>query len=160
MSRYIDRLILAVGVPCIGLLLLVVMAGVVCRAIGHPLSWTDEASGYLMVWSACFGWMAASRRGTHIKIRFFIDLLPRALRLAVSGLIEVSLVLLGAVLIYKGVHLVIANSDVEATSLPIPSALLYVPLLPAGLMMIVQAVTACWALFKQDKAQHHEGEAA
>ena len=49
-----------------------------CRAaLGHPLSWTDEAAGFLMVWLACFGWMIATRRGAHIRIRFFQDKLPR-----------------------------------------------------------------------------------
>ena len=38
------------------------------------------------------------------------------------------------------IHLVRVNADVEATSLPISSALLYVPLIPAGLVMMMQAV--------------------
>ena len=158
MLRHLDRVILAVALPCVGMLLLVVMAGVVCRAIGQPLSWTDEASGYLMVWSACFGWMAASRKGTHIKIRFFSDHLPRLVRLCVGILIELSLLLLGMVLIFKSLHLVIVNWDVEATSLPISSALLYLPLLPAGLMMFVQALLDVRMLFikKADQPLHGE----
>ena len=45
----IDRLLHGVAGALVVLLLATVTAGVVFRALNHPLSWTDEASGYLMV---------------------------------------------------------------------------------------------------------------
>jgi TRAP-type C4-dicarboxylate transport system permease small subunit len=148
MLRLIDRLILAIGLPSAGALLLVVMAGVIFRALGHPLSWTDEASGYLMVWCACFGWMAATRKGAHIRIRFFLDRIPGEANRVVRTLFELSLVLLGAVITFKAVHLVGVNYDIEATSMPISSALLYLPLIPAGAVMVLQALIDIAALWR------------
>lgn len=149
MLRLIDRCILWIALPCTAFLLLVVMAGVVFRAIGHPLSWTDEASGYLMVWCACFGWMGATRKGAHIRIQFFIGLFPPSLQQVLARLMDAGLILLGAVLTFKAIHLVRVNADVEATSLPISSALLYVPLIPAGLVMMMQAVLESRAALKK-----------
>lgn len=152
MLRLIDRFIVSVAIPSAVLLLLVVMAGVIFRAIGNPLSWTDEASGYLMVWCACFGWMGATRKGAHIRIRFFMDRLPAGLNRLVRSGFELSLLLLGAVIAVKAVHLVQVNLDIEATSLPISSALIYLPLIPAGLVMMMQAVIDGLAIWQQEPA--------
>lgn len=156
MLRLIDRLILAFAIPSLVSLLFVVMAGVIFRAMNNPLTWTDEASGYLMVWCACFGWMLATRKGAHIRIRFFMERLPAALNLGVQSLFECSLFALGAVIAFKGLHLVQTNFDIEATSLPISSALLYVPLIPAGLVMMLQAIIEGISLWKRHST-HQDG---
>ena len=140
MMRLIDRCIVFIALPCTALLLLVVMTGVIFRALGNPLSWTDEASGYLMVWCACFGWMGVTRKASHIRIRFFIDLFPIASRRFIGAVTELSIALLGAIIAVKSSHLVYVNLDVEATSLPISSSLLYFPLIPAGLIIVMQAI--------------------
>ena len=66
-----DRALHVAAAALLVVLLATVMAGVISRGVGHPLSWTDEGAGFLMVWLACLGWMIATRRGAHIRIRFF-----------------------------------------------------------------------------------------
>lgn len=117
-----------------------VTAGIVSRAAGHPFSFTDEASGFLMVWLACLGWMLATRRGAHIRIRFFLERLPGSSRRITEVVIHLGAVLLGAVIAWKSLHLIEANSDVEATTMPIATAWMYVPLLPAGLVTLAQGL--------------------
>ena len=55
---------------------------------GDPLIWTDELSRFLMVWVAVFGWMLASRRRIHIRIRYFQDLLPARAHAAAEIVIQ------------------------------------------------------------------------
>ncbi len=121
-------------------LLLTVLAGVFWRGFGYPLSWTDEASGYLMVWTACLGWIMATRRHAHIHIRFFQDHMPGSMRQPCLLLIELMVCVFGCFVAFKSVHLVLVNSDIEAISMPISAAWLYVPLLPAGLVTAGQAL--------------------
>jgi TRAP-type C4-dicarboxylate transport system permease small subunit len=124
-----------------------VTAGVVWRAFDYPLSWTDEASGYLMVWTACLGWMIASRRHAHIHIRFFQGLMPKPVRSLCLQVIALMVLLMGAVVAWKSIHLIVINADIEATSMPISASWLYVPLLPAGLVTALQAMAdfiRCW----------------
>jgi len=117
-----------------------VTAGIVFRAANHPLSWTDEISGFLMVWLACLGWMIATRHGTHIRIRFLQDMfLPAAWR-GSELLMQLAVAVIGAVVAWKSVHLMRVNSDIEAMSLPISVAWMYAPLLPAGLTTLLQAL--------------------
>ncbi len=146
LSARLDRLLHAVAAALVVALLATVTAGIVSRAANHPLSFTDELSGYLMVWLACFGWMIATRRNAHIRIRFFLDLLPARLHRTLEVLIQASCALLGVVVAWNSVHLIITNSDVEATTLPFAAAWLYVPLLPAGFLTGAQAIADMVAL--------------
>lgn len=132
----LERIAMVLVVALLG----TVAAGIFWRAAGHPLSWTDEASGYLMVWLASFGWMIATRRHAHIRIRFFHDRLPKHLRHGTERAIQAATALLGAVVAWKAVALVVTNADIEATTMPIAAAWLYAPLVPAGLVTAFQAL--------------------
>ncbi len=137
---WVDRLLkMAAGVIVI-VLLFTVTAGVVSRALNHPFSWTDEASGFLMVWLSCLGWMLATRQSAHIRIGVFQALLPRRPWRAVEVAILLSVALLGAVVAWFSVHLIRTNADIESLALPLSAAWLYVPLLPAGLVTMLQAL--------------------
>jgi TRAP-type transport system small permease protein len=154
-----DRLLMAVAGLVVVVLLGTVMAGVVSRALNHPLGWTDEASGFLMVWLACLGWMLATRHGAHIRINVFQDKLPRAAWRATEVAILLAVALLGAVLAWYSVHLIRTNADMEAMSLPVSAAWLYVPLLPAGIVTLLQALADLVLVLRRRDAVPHAEEA-
>jgi TRAP-type transport system small permease protein len=143
------------------MLLGAVTAGIVSRALNHPFSWTDEASGFLMVWLSCLGWMIASRRGAHIRIRYFQDKLSFNPKRSVEVAIQIGIALMGAVIAWYSVHLIRTNSDIEAMALPLAVSWMYVPLLPAGLLTLVQALADLRAQFApRPQAQPVAGSAA
>lgn len=149
--RWADRaLAVAAGLVVI-VLLATVTAGVMSRALNHPLAWTDEASGFLMVWLACLGWMLATRQSAHIRIGVFQDMLPRGAWRGTEAAILLSVALLGAVVAWCGVDLVRRNADIEALALPISTAWLYVPLLPAGAVTLLQALGDLLTLARKAK---------
>jgi TRAP-type C4-dicarboxylate transport system permease small subunit len=151
-----DRVLMAVAGLVVVVLLGTVTAGVVSRALNHPLGWTDEASGFLMVWLACLGWMLATRHGAHIRIRVFQDLLPRTPWRATEVVILVAAALLGAVVAWYSVHLIRTNADMEALSLPISAAWLFVPLLPAGVVTLLQALADLVVVLRGGADPHTE----
>ncbi|WP_158747449.1 TRAP transporter small permease [Acidisphaera sp. L21] len=140
MVRIFDRALEAVACTLLFVLLVTVLLGVITRATGEPLIWTDEGARFVMVWLASFGWMIAGRRRAHVRIRYFQDLLPPALHRGTEVVIQLAMVALGCALAWYGVYLVRRNQDLEATSLPISMAWLYIPMIPAGLLMAVQGV--------------------
>jgi len=142
----LDRLLKMAAGAIVVVLLLTVTAGVVSRALNHPLAWTDEASGFLMVWLSCLGWMLATRQSAHIRIGVFQDRLPRTPWRAVEAGILFAVALLGAVVAWYSVHLIRTNADIESLALPLSAAWLYVPLLPAGLVTLAQAAADLWHL--------------
>ena len=140
MLALFDRALAIFGAALLTCLMATVLAGVVTRAIDDPWGWTDEGARFLMVWLATTGWMLASRKRAHVRIRFFQNLLPNAVWRGVERVIQAALVLLGLVIAWFAITLVQRNADLDATSLPISMAWLYVPMIPAGLLMAVQAM--------------------
>jgi TRAP-type C4-dicarboxylate transport system permease small subunit len=121
-------------------LMATVLLGVITRAIGEPFIWTDEVSRLLMVWLAGFGWILACRKHGHIRIRFFRDLLPpRAWRMAEIAM-QLAVAAFGILILWFGSALVLRNFDLQATTIPIAVAWIYVPICLAGLVTLAQAL--------------------
>jgi TRAP-type C4-dicarboxylate transport system permease small subunit len=118
-----------------------VSLGVVTRALGEPLIWTDELSRFLMVWLAVFGWIVASRKRIHVRIRFFQDLLPKPAHKAAELAIQAAVTLFGALIAAYSVGLIGKNYDLEATSMPISMAWMYAPMVLAGAITAVQGAS-------------------
>ena len=119
-------------------LLVCVALGVVTRALGDPLIWTDELSRFLMVWLAVFGWVLASRKRIHVRFRFFQDRLPKRAHKATEIAIQAAMVVFGALVTIYSIGLIGKNLDLEATSLPISMSWLYAPLLLGGAVTALQ----------------------
>jgi TRAP-type transport system small permease protein len=135
-----DRTLAVLAGLLTAVLLLSVMGGVVSRAVNRPFSWTDELSSYLMVWLACLGWMIATRRGGHIRIRVVLDRLSGTAFSGAERVIQMLMILFGGVIAWKSLHLIWTNADIDAVTMPISTAWMYAPLLPAGLVTMLQAL--------------------
>ena len=136
---FLDKFLQVFTGILVAVLLCTIMAGVVFRAMNEPLSWTDEISGFLMVWLACLGWMIATRKGTHIRIQLFQNMMPTVAWRGFEVISQIAVAVIGGVMAWYSLHLMKVNSDIEAMSLPVSVAWMYMPLLPAGLLTIVQA---------------------
>ena len=134
-----DRAATFLACVLVALLLGCVALGVVTRTLNAPLIWTDELSRFLMVWIAVFGWILASRRRIHVRIRYFQDLLPARLHGSVEVAFQLALIAFGALVAWYGVGLVAKNLDLEATTLPLSMAWMYAPVVLAGVVTALQA---------------------
>jgi len=119
-------------------LLTVVSLGALTRSFGEPLIWTDELSRFLMVWLAVFGWVVASRKRIHVRIRFFQDRLPARALQATELVIQFAMTLFGLLVAVYSVGLVGKNHDLDATSLPISMAWMYAPMVLGGAITALQ----------------------
>ncbi len=140
LRRLADRLTEAAAVVVLLALLGSVVLGVISRALNEPVVWSDELARYLMVWLALIGWTLATRRRAHIRITIVLDRLPMTAWRSVEAAIQAALAVFGALLVRDGLTLVDRNLDIEAVSMPLPAALLYVPILFAGLATSLQAL--------------------
>src|SRR4030081_1740028 len=75
-ARAFDKSAALVCCALVTALLGCVSLGALTRGLGEPLIWTDELSRFLMVWLAVFGWVVASRKRIHVRIRVFPERLP------------------------------------------------------------------------------------
>lgn len=148
-----DRATAIVACALVVALLVCVSLGVVTREAGSPLIWTDELARFLMVWLAVFGWVLATRKRQHVRIRYFQDLLPERAHRAAEIVIQLALALFGALVAFHGVGLVVKNHDLEATTLPISMSWMYAPLVLAGIVTALQGMAELAAAVKTSKAQ-------
>lgn len=138
--RLFDRLMEVISAILLVALLVTVTLGIVTRAWGEPLIWTDEVSRFLMLWVAVAGWILASRRRAHIRIRFFHNLLPQHAWRAAESVMQSAMIVFGLLVTGYSVHLVQANYDLEATTVPLSMGLLYMPMLLAGVVTTLQGL--------------------
>ena len=121
-------------------LLVVVSLGALTRSLGDPLIWTDEVARFAMIWLAVCGWLVASRRRAHIRIRYFAGKLPDTARHAVEVVLQAAVALFGALTAWFGFALVARNFDIEATTIPVSMSVMYAPIVLAGVVTAVQAL--------------------
>lgn len=140
MSRLVDGGLRVVAVLLLLSLLVAVMAGVVSRQLNDPVSWSDEAAQYLLVWTGFAGWMIGARAREHIRITVAIDRLPGPARRGAEVLIQLCIIGFALGLLWWGTPLIERNWDVEWISLPLPAGLLYVPIPFAAALLAAQAV--------------------
>jgi TRAP-type C4-dicarboxylate transport system permease small subunit len=140
LSRIVDVVTKAAATVVLLALLTTVVLGVLGRLLNEPLVWSDELARYLMIWLALIGWIMASRNRSHIRITLVLDRLPSSLRRMIEILIQAALAVFGMALVRDGFILVERNMDVESVSMPISSAVIYVPIVLAGAATLLQAL--------------------
>jgi len=121
-------------------LLVVVSLGALTRSLGDPVIWTDEVARFTMIWLAVCGWLVASRRRAHIRIRYFAAKLPAAAQRLTEVAMQAAVALFGALTAWFGFALVIRNYDIDATTIPVSMSIMYFPIVLAGAMTAVQAL--------------------
>lgn len=135
-----DRLLRHLATALLLSLLAAVVAGVISRQIGAPLAWTDELAQYLLVWTGFAGWMIATRKNSHIRITVVTERLTGAVGRGLEVLTQIGIAALGAGLLWHSVALIRRTWDIESVSVPLPAAVLYLPLPLLGLVLIAQAL--------------------
>lgn len=57
-------------------MIIVITLQIIFRVFFTALSWTEELSRYLLVWSSFIGAAVAFKKGAHISVTFLLDWLP------------------------------------------------------------------------------------
>lgn len=130
-------------------LLVTVLLGVGARGFAHPLAWTEEAAQHLLVWTGFVGLVIAARNRSHIRIEALVGLLPPRGRIAAEVALHALVIAFALLLLREGPSLIGRNWDVEWVSLPLPSALLYIPVPIAAAALIVASLAEIAALLRR-----------
>ncbi len=67
-------------------MIVLITAQVIFRVFFTALSWSEELSRYLLVWSSFIGASVAFKKGAHIAVTFAVDLLPGKIQKSVQSL--------------------------------------------------------------------------
>lgn len=118
LSDWLDKACGALIVVMLAAMVIVTGAQIVCRTWFNALSWSDEVTRYLLIWSTFLGATCVYRHGGNISITFVQEALPPKASKALKVLVHVVCMALFAVLLYYGC-MYCAKLNKTATALPI-----------------------------------------
>jgi TRAP-type C4-dicarboxylate transport system permease small subunit len=102
--------------------------------LNSPLLFTEEVSRYSYVWITFIGLSLATKTGDHIKVDFFMGLLPRAARVVIERIVNTISFLILLYLCYLGLRFLAFSGMNESAALKIPLNFVYVSL-PLGCLL-------------------------
>ncbi|MBY0423532.1 MAG: TRAP transporter small permease [Parvularculaceae bacterium] len=122
----------------LAVMLAVIMAQVVSRYVfNQSLSWTEELSKSLMVWTTFLVAPWALRNGAHVAIDLFQEALPARLRFAVELVISGLVLWILAVLFRESLGFVARGMTSRMATLPVTTGFVYaiIPVSFAAMML-------------------------
>ena len=138
-SDALDRVCSVLIVIMLGLMVVITTAQIICRTWFTALSWSDEVTRYLLVWSTFLGASVVYRHSGHISVTILQEKVPagvgKAMRIAVHA---ICLVLFAALLFYSVRYCGKLNKT--ATALPIKMKYIYLCIPISMAIMMVHAL--------------------
>ena len=146
-SNALDKLCSVLIVIMLGLMVLITGAQIICRTWFTALTWSDEVTRYLLIWSTFLGASVVYRHSGHISVTIVQDAVPprlsKILRVAVHA---ICFVLFTVLLYFSCTYCMKLNKT--ATTLPIKMKYIYlcvpvsmVILMVHSLLMAVEEAT-------------------
>jgi len=118
LSDWLDKACGAVIVVMLAAMVVITGVQIVCRTWFTALSWSDEVTRYLLIWSTFLGATCVYRHGGNISITFVQEALPAKAAKVLKVLVHVVCMALFAVLLYYGC-MYCMKLNKTATALPI-----------------------------------------
>lgn len=120
-------------------ILTIILVAVFFRyVINHSLFWSDEVVRYAFVWFTLLGSALVLRDRQHIRVEYFVEHLPKALRRAVEVAGLVLILIFNLFLVIAGMMWVWETRDARTPALGLPLNWVFYAALP------ITAALSCW----------------
>lgn len=130
LSDNVDKICLAVVVIMLAAMVGITCAQIICRFF-KALSWSDEATRYLLIWSTFLGASCVYHSGGHIAITALHGFVPHRLRKPLQIIIHILCMIVFVVAIYHGALYAGRQSAQLSPSMRIPMCYMYAAI-PVG----------------------------
>jgi TRAP-type transport system small permease protein len=105
-----------------------------------PLSWSEELSTIIFIWTTMIGASLALKRGEHFAVELLHGRLKAADRRIAGGIVGTLLIIFSLILIWEGAGLTIRNIDVVTPAMEISRSFAYAAVPVGGLFMLVRSI--------------------
>ena len=149
LATRIEQVVNLLAIVAFSIIFLVVLLQIFFRFILHsPFVWAEELSRCLFIWVCFFGWIIALRRGTHIRVTFFLDMLPVQIRrILLIGLQFIAIFFL-AYLGWYGSALALRSANVPTVTLFFTWMYVYLAVPVSAVIMLLYTVLDIIKLFR------------
>ncbi|MBQ8074405.1 MAG: TRAP transporter small permease [Oscillospiraceae bacterium] len=151
-GKVLDEICGFLIVLMIGAMVIITTAQIICRIWFTALSWSEEVTRFLLIWSTFLGATCVYRRGGNIAITAVQGLFPEKVQKVLRVLVHIVCFVLFAVLLYYGI--LYCNKQVRtAAALPIKMKYIYMCLpIGLGICMYHAFVMALEEIFQKKEA--------
>jgi len=138
-SDVLDKLCSAAIVIMLGAMVLITGAQIVCRTWFTALSWSDEVTRYLLIWSTFLGATVVYRHNGHISVTLLQDAMkPRAAKALRVAVHVICFVLFTVLLYYSTLYCMKLKKT--ATAMPIKMKYIYSCIPVSMVIMMIHAL--------------------
>ncbi len=124
----------------LGLMVVITTLQIICRTWFTALSWSDEVTRYLLIWSTFLGAGCVYRHSGHISVTVIQEMLPKRIEKALRVAVHVICMVLFAVLLYYSARYC-GKLNKTATALPIKMKYIYLCIPISMGIMVIHALT-------------------
>lgn len=138
-SNLLDTVCSAAIVFMLGAMVIITGAQIICRTWFTALSWSDEVTRYLLIWSTFLGATVVYRHNGHISVTLLQDAVSPKLAKALRVLVHVICFVLFAVLFHYS-SLYCMKLKKTATAMPVKMKYIYSCIPVSMAIMMVHAL--------------------
>ena len=138
-SDVLDKVCSVAIVVMLGLMVIITGTQIVCRTWFTALSWSDEVTRYLLIWSTFLGATVVYRHNGHISVNLLREAVPPKASRVLRAVVHVVCFVLFAVLEYYSIRYC-GKLNKTATALPIKMKYIYLCIPISMAIMMVHAL--------------------
>jgi len=132
----------------LALMTVVTILQIVCRMWFRALTWSEEATCFLLVFASFLGAAVAFKRGANIAVSFLLDVLPRPVKKIALLAIELLGIAFFGVLSWYGAALCVQERMQVASSMPISMGWIYMIFPLTGAVTILHLAARAESLLR------------
>lgn len=149
-SDFVDKWMRYIVFVLISTMIIVTTLQVICRVFFTALSWSEEATRYLLVWSTFFTATLAYKRGKHIAITFVVELFPRKIKNIIILLGYLLSVIFFVVVLYYGLEMIKLQVFQISPAMSIPMKHVYLAIPISMAIMVLHAISCAFDKIQGD----------
>ena len=127
-------------------MVLLTCAQIVFRVFFEALSWSEELTRFLLVWSSIIGASCVYRRAGHINVTVIQDLMPVVVKKIMIIIVHIICCVFFVMMIYYGFIYMGKMSAQLSPALRLPMSYMYAVIPIGGVLLLLQAIDAVIAL--------------
>ena len=128
----------------LSVIIAVVLLAILCRyVLNYSLAWSDELVRYLFAWFTLLGAAIVFRDRLHIRVEFFVGLLPESIRVSLGKASLLLVVGFNLVLVGLGVSWAIETQGTLTPALGMPLNIVFYGAVPAS-----SSLAVCYGVFR------------
>ncbi len=140
-SDFLDSLIMKlVFVSIVGMIISISLQ-ILFRVFFDALTWTEEVSRYLLVWSTFLGATLAFKRNMHISVTFCVDLFKDRLRKIITIISIIASTIFFIIVTIYGFRYMFMQSAQVSAALRMPMKWVYFVIPISSIVMVIHGIS-------------------